>query len=144
SRGAGAMNPEAAVVVPGASETVLPRRLGRLIEPPRPLQHPMDAYLGSLSPNGARAMRERLRAVARLIGVAAPDGVPLEEAFRDGWHQLTSTEVEFIRQRLLERGAAPSTVNLTLAALKGIARYARKLGLMTMEAERNMHDVAGA
>jgi integrase len=104
----------------------------------------MDAYLGSLSPNGARAMRERLRAVARLIGVAAPDGVPPEEAFRDGWHQLTFTEVEFIRQRLLARGAAPSTVNLTLAALKGIARYARKLGLISLEAERNLHDVVGA
>ncbi|HEX5502544.1 MAG TPA: site-specific integrase [Thermomicrobiales bacterium] len=104
----------------------------------------MDAYLASLSPNGRRAMRERLRAVARLIGVEAPPGVSPEDAFRDQWHRLTFAELEVIRQRLLDRGAAPSTVNLTLAALKGVARYARRLGLTTIEEYARVKEVTGA
>ena len=107
-------------------------------------RNPMDAYLASLSPNGRRAMRERLRAVARLIGVEAPPGIAPEEALRDHWHRLPFERVERIRQELLARGAAPSTVNLTLAALKGIARYARKFGLITLEDERHIREVAGA
>jgi len=107
-------------------------------------RNPMDAYLASLSPNGARAMRERLRAVARLIGVEAPPGLAPEEALRDHWHTLPFERVERIRQALLARGAAPSTVNLTLAALRGIARYARRFGLITLEDERNLREVAGA
>lgn len=109
-----------------------------------PVRNPMDAYLASLSPNGARAMRERLRALARLVGVEPPPGVAPEQALRDHWHRLPFERVERIRQELLARGAAPSTVNLTLAALKGIARYARKFGLITLEEERNIPDVAGA
>jgi len=63
---------------------------------------------------------------------------------RDHWHRLPFERVERIRQELLARGAAPSTVNLTLAALKGIARYARKFGLITLEEERNIQEVTGA
>ncbi len=107
-------------------------------------RNPMDAYLASLSPNGARAMRERLRAVARLIGVAAPPGLAPEEALRDHWHTLPFERVERIRQALLARGSAPSTVNLTLAALRGIARYARRLGLISADDERARREVAGA
>lgn len=110
----------------------------------RPLANPMDAYLGSLSLNGARAMRERLRAVARLIGATAPDGARPEDVLRDRWHTFSFQEIEFIRQRLLAQGVAPSTVNLTLAALKGIARYARKLGLLSVEEYQNIREVQGA
>ena len=46
-----------------------------VLAPDAASRNPLDAYLASLSPNGARAMRERLRAVARLIGVAAPPGL---------------------------------------------------------------------
>ena len=109
-----------------------------------PARNPMDAYLASLSPNGRRAMRERLRAVARLIGVEETPGVRPEEALRDHWHRLPFERVERIRQEILASGGAPSTVNLTLAALKGIARYARRFGLITLEEERNIREVAGA
>ena len=128
-------------VVPGESAGQIPE-----VVPTRgaPERNPMDAYLASLSPNGARAMRERLRAVARLIGVAPPPGVAPEQALRDHWHRLPFERVERIRQELLARGAAPSTVNLTLAALKGIARYARKFGLITLEQQQHIREVAGA
>jgi hypothetical protein len=49
------------------------------------------------------------------------------------WHELRFAHVEHIRQKLIERGAAPATVNLTLVALRGVARYARNLNLMTAE-----------
>ncbi len=109
-----------------------------------PTRNPMDAYLASLSPNGARAMRERLRAVARLIGVEPAPGMPPEEALRDHWHRLPFERITQIRQEMLARGAAPSTVNLTLAALKGIANYARKFGLISLEEAQQIKEVAGA
>lgn len=97
-----------------------------------PLTDPARAYLAGLSPKSRRTMVERLRAVARLIGV------PYEAMV---WHDLRFVHVEFIRQRLVERGVAPATVNLTLAALRGIARYARNLNLLTAEEERQIREV---
>ncbi len=52
--------------------------------------------------------------------------------------------VDAIRQRLLAAGRAPATVNLTLAAFRGIARYARNLGLITPEEHDRIRDVKAA
>ena len=93
---------------------------------------PAAAYLTSLSPNGRLAMAKRLRAVAALLGVPA-------EAV--AWQGLRFAHVAAIRQRLIERGAAPATVNLTLAALRGVARYARNLGLLPAEEYDRIRDV---
>ena len=100
-----------------------------------PLMDPTAAYLGSLSPKGRQTMVERLRAVATLIGV------PYAEV---AWHEFRFQHVDFLRQRLLEQGRSPATVNLTLAAFRGIARYARNLGLMTAEEHDRIRDVKGA
>ena len=95
-----------------------------VISPPRHLQRPIEdpllAYLGSLSPRSRVTVEERLHAVAKLMQVPYEDVV---------WHQLRAHHVEWIRQALTERGVAPSTVNVTLSALKGIARGARASGL---------------
>ncbi len=93
---------------------------------------PAAAYLASLSPNGRLAMAKRLRAVAAILGVPG-------EAI--GWHELRFAHVAAIRQRLVERGAAPATVNLTVAALRGVARYARNLGLLPVEEYERIRDV---
>src|SRR6478735_5069851 len=77
-------------------------------------------------------MAKRLRAVAALLG--APGGAI-------AWHELRFAHVAAIRQRLIERGAAPATVNLTLAALRGVARYARNLGLLPAEEYERIRDV---
>lgn len=100
-----------------------------------PLTDPTAAYLGSLSPKGRRTMVERLRAVATLIGVPYAEIV---------WHDFRFQHVDFLRQRLLEQGRSPATVNLTLAAFWGIARYARNLGLMTAEEHDRIRDVRAA
>ncbi len=141
SNGGGTVRPED-TAAPGAGGAAATQGLGLVAtgtasRQPSPLQNPTLAYLGSLSPNGRLAMRKRLRAVARLIGRD-------EAEMLEWWHRLTFQELEFIRGLLLERGKAPSTVNLTLAALKGVARYARDLGLLTAEEYDRIRRVKGA
>lgn len=80
-------------------------------------------------------MQERLRAVAQMMGV------PYESV---EWHELCAHHAEWIRQALTERGVAPSTVNVTISALKGIARRARNLGRLTSEVYDRIRDVRGA
>ncbi|HSH82382.1 MAG TPA: tyrosine-type recombinase/integrase, partial [Herpetosiphonaceae bacterium] len=77
-------------------------------------------------------MTERLRAVAKLIGL------PYESV---AWHEFRFQHIDFIRQRLVDQGLSPATVNLTLAAFRGIARYARNLGLITAEEYDRIRDV---
>src|SRR4051794_12267124 len=93
---------------------------------------PAAAYRASLSTNGRLAMAKRLRAVAALLGM------PVEAI---AWQALRFAHVAAIRQRLIEHGAAPATVNLTLAALRGVARYARNLGLLPAEEYERIRDV---
>jgi len=100
-----------------------------------PRTDPTAAYLASLSPKGRKTMVERLRAVAALLGVPYAEIV---------WHELRFQHVDAIRQRLLEAGRAPATVNLTLATFRGIARYARNLGLITPEEHDRIRDVKAA
>src|SRR6478735_3847076 len=88
---------------------------------------PLTAYLRRFSPRGRRAVVDRFRAVARLTGVdpAALERVP--------WEALDHDRVARLREALLEAGNAPATVNLTLVALRGVARSARNLGLLSGE-----------
>ncbi len=101
----------------------------------RPLEDPLLAYLGSLSPRSRVTVAERLKAVSRLMRV------PFEGVV---WHELRAHHVEWIRQALLDRGVAPRTVNVTLSALKGIARRARNLDLITGEEYDRIREVRGA
>ncbi len=101
----------------------------------RPLEDPLLAYLGSLSPRSRVTVTERLKAVARLMRV------PYELVV---WHELRAHHVEWIRQALLEQDVAPRTVNVTLSALKGIARRARNLDLITGEEYDSIREVRGA
>ncbi len=101
----------------------------------RPIEDPLLAYLGSLSPRSRVTVQERLRAVARMMEV------PYEQV---EWYQLRAHHVEWIRQALSGRGVAPSTVNVTLSALKGIARRARNLNLMSSDEYDQIRDVRGA
>ncbi len=105
----------------------------------RPEAHPTDpvaVYLAGLAPSGRVTVARRLVAVARLLGVA-PERVP--------WAALRSQHVIVIRARLLAGGTlAPATVNLTLAALRGVARAAWRLGLLTAEELAQIRDVPPA
>lgn len=99
---------------------------------------PLAEYLASLGPAGRRAVRGRLRKVALLTG-ADPERL---EAIP--WQALTYREVEAIKVRLAAEGAAPATINLTLAALRGLARYAADAGLLAGDTLARIERVKGA
>ena len=86
------------------------------------LQWPvLSEYLGGLSPATRGVMRSRLGAVAVLLG----------EDYEDvHWHELAAERVEGIREALLDGGTAPGTVNVGLAAIRGLARTAYDLRMI--------------
>jgi len=102
-----------------------------------PLVDPLAAYLDGLAPASRDAVRKRLRAAARVAG--ADPTAPPDTALP--WGQLRAHHIAFIRARLIERGSAPATVNLTLAALRGIAREARNANVMSDEEYRRIAEV---
>ncbi len=106
------------------------------------LGDPTQAYVASLTSERSRqTARERLRAAARVIGLDPAEA----EAFP--WHRLRFQHIDFIRSRLSEKDPAtdkrraPATINLTLAVLRGIARYARNMNLMGDEEYRRIGEV---
>ncbi len=81
----------------------------------------LSEYMGGLSPATRGVMRGRLRAVAALLG-EDPEDV--------AWHELTAERVDWICQALLDGGTAPGTVNVCLAAIRGLARTAYDLRMI--------------
>ncbi len=111
----------------------------RLRSEPESLIDPVYDYIGNLSPASQEAVWKRLRTVARLFEIPDPATFP--------WHHLRAPQVARIRQRLMQpygpahKRAAPATVNLTLAVLRGIAREARNANAMTSEEYRRICEV---
>ncbi len=118
-----------------ASVTPLRSPLAPATLMPRVGIDPVAAYLATLAPKSRAVVRERLQAVAREIG-ADPASMP--------WHELRAPHVDFIRGRLLELGRAPATVNLTLAALRGVLKQARNQNLIADEEYRRIAEVKPA
>lgn len=100
-------------------------------------RNPVAVYLAGLgSDRSRRAMLGALRTVSVLLGAGSdPLAVP--------WHELRYQHVAAIRGRLIESGLAPSTVNLCLSALRGVAREAYSLGLMSGEDYQRLRLVKG-
>jgi len=109
--------------------------------PARPLVDPLAAYLATLAPKSQVVVKERFATVARLIGVD-PATMP--------WHELRAHHLDYIRGRLGEedpltkKKRAPATINLTLAALRGVLRQARNQNLLTDEEYRRVTEVKPA
>lgn len=80
-------------------------------------------YLGGLAPSGRRSMYSLLNNCA---GILKPDS----RADDFDWMQLRYVHVAKTRATLLDKGYATSTINMTLAALKGIAQTAFNLQLL--------------
>lgn len=87
----------------------------------RPLWNPVEVYLDALASGTRRVMEGRLRSVARHLGV---------EHRAYAWHELDPERLAELRDGLLEAGVAPGTVNVALAAIRGVARTARDLKLI--------------
>jgi len=100
-------------------------------DPPRAVD-PVALYLATLTPSSRDTYQHRLRTIARLVGME-PHEVP--------WAQLRHEHVTAIRSRLMESPLSPATANLTLSALRGVARAAWRLGLMSAEDLARIRDV---
>jgi len=85
---------------------------------------PVSVYLSSLAPTGRRSLKGKLQSVADMFNCPF-DSMP--------WHELRYEHMEAIRARLQESGLAPSTINMTLSALRGVAKSAFNLGIMSAE-----------
>ncbi|BFO29861.1 tyrosine-type recombinase/integrase [Klebsiella pasteurii] len=83
----------------------------------------LAVYLGGLAPSGRRSMYSLLNRCAEIL---KPDSC----ADDFDWMQLRYVHVAKTRATLLDKGYATSTINMTLAALKGIAQTAFNLQLL--------------
>lgn len=80
-------------------------------------------YLGGLAPSGRRSMYSLLNHCAEILAFDS-------SADDFDWKRLRYVHVAKVRATLLDKGYATSTINMTLAALKGIAQTAFNLQLL--------------
>lgn len=93
------------------------------VQSARPERDPVDIYLSGLSPTGRRSMAQKLQIVAIILGYSDPKSVE--------WFKLRFDHVVAVRSGLTERGLSPATVNATLAAIRGVAKSAWALDLIS-------------
>ena len=95
---------------------------------------PARLYLAGLHTSGRRAMAAKLRTVARIVGLSP-------EEIR--WSGLRPEVISVVRALMLERRYAPSTINATLSALKGVAHAAWQLKQLKSDEYQRIRDVKG-
>lgn len=95
---------------------------------------PARLYLAGLHTSGRRAMATKLRTVARIVGLSP-------EEIR--WSGLRPEVISVVRALMLERRYAPSTINATLSALKGVAHAAWQLKQLKSDEYQRIRDVKG-
>jgi integrase len=100
-------------------------------------RNPALVYLGRLAPGSRRTMRGALDALAARLTGGSMDALTLP------WGELRYQHTAKLRADLMASGAAPSTVNKHLAALRGVLREAWRLGLMPAEEYRQAVDLEG-
>jgi len=86
--------------------------------------NPAAVYLASLAPSGRQGIKWALQSIAKMFSC------PFESM---PWHELRYQHLEAIRARLQESELAPSTINMTLYALRGTAKSAFNLDLMSAD-----------
>ena len=104
------------------------------LAPVAPLdRNPAAVYLAGLAPTGRRSMLSKLSRAAHALG--------FEDAFAAPWAELRFQHVAAIRTKLQEENLAAATVNAVLAALKGVARAAFNLGLLSGDDHERLRSV---
>lgn len=96
------------------------------IFPPASQGNPAGVFLQNLRGGGRRSTRERLKKFASFFGHTV-DSYP--------WAGLSAGDVLTARGLLLDQGASISTINMTLSALRGVARTQRRMHPDRMTAE---------
>ncbi len=92
--------------------------------------NPATVYLATLAPSGRHSMYYQLRSALRVLGSRRT-----VEDFN--WSSLNYADMIRIRAQLLDSRKSVHTVNLCLAALKGVAQCAFHLGVL--KAEQLLH-----
>ncbi|MEV4013119.1 site-specific integrase [Nonomuraea angiospora] len=108
-------------------------------------RNPYLMYVGGLdSAESRRTMAGCLAEVARMLGYGDPVAVP--------WEALRFAHVARLRALMSERSTArdgepvpwaPSTINKHLSAVRGVAKTAWRLGLMSADDLQRVQDVKG-
>lgn len=102
-------------------------------------QDPVTVYLAGLAPTGRRAMKSRLEAAVLLFQGKKPGS---EKPSLDmPWHQLTFAHVSALRTRLQDTYESAATINMTLAAVRGVARAAFMVGRMSADEYQRIREV---
>ena len=122
-------SPGGGAIVAAAELALIPVGVPR---PPLSLR-PEAVYLAGLEPSGRRSMRSRLAGVAALLGLDGLAAVP--------WERLRYPHYAALRGTLAKGGLKPASVNTTLAALRGVAREAWRLGYLTAEEHARVRDL---
>ena len=86
--------------------------------------NPVAVYLASLAPSSRRTMKQSLNAIALLVSENQ------SEALQFPWHELRYQHTQAIRAALASKYSA-ATANKALAAMKGVLKECRRLGLMS-------------
>lgn len=85
-----------------------------------------EVYLNSLAIGGRKGMISMLGQACRILGwQSAPAYYP--------WHELSYQKLHLVRAKMLELEYSINSVNLTLSGLRGIAKTAFNLELMSSE-----------
>jgi site-specific recombinase XerD len=98
-------------------------------------RNPVEVYLAGLSATGRRTMAQKLRMVSPVLGHADPRNVP--------WEDLKFEYLIAVRTWLSDNERSPATINATLAALRGTAKAAWALGLLSSDAYSRVAAVKG-
>lgn len=98
--------------------------------------NPASVWLDGLAPTGRRSMRSLLNLSATLLRDSAT-------AVNDDWSVLRYVHVATLRATLAEQGYAVTTINMVLAALKGVAQTAFNLGQMDADTLARIKAVKG-
>lgn len=132
-RGAGGRKAAAALkLAPAPAPEVARRPLSEFgartlaIFPPVSLGNPAGVYVKNLRASGRRSTEARLDRFASFFGHTL-DSYP--------WAELSAGDVLTCRGLLLDLGASKSTINMTLSALRGVARTQRRMHPDRMTAE---------
>jgi hypothetical protein len=106
-----------------------------LSEQPPADRHPAGLYLAGRAPRSRDEARRALDAMAALLTAGQATAETL------AWHRLRDEHVSVIRSALTERHP-PGEASRMLAALRGVLRHCRRLGLISEEAYRRGHAAA--
>lgn len=102
-----------------------------------PFKNPVTRYMANLrSINSRHTMRWQLTILARIL-LQDKDADPVDYP----WEQLTYEQTNLLTPLLLSQGRAPATVNLMMAALKGVLKECWRMGLMDTDTYHHAVDI---